>query len=97
MTEGMVWALREKHSKGKSIYDMERTYGIPRRIIAAVVGESCRDKEYWPCSDLWQVHELLCHGYDMDDIAVAFGVSHKTLANVITKNGDLYKTLDRRG
>ncbi len=41
--------------------------------------------------------EMLRAGYDMDAISALFGMTHKTLANVITKNGDLYKTFDRRG
>lgn len=94
MTEDMVWALREKHDKGSTIYEMERTYGIPRRVIAAAVGESCRDKEYWPCADLWKVREMLRDGFDTYEIADEFGVSHKTLANVITRNRDLFVALD---
>ena len=92
----MVWALREKHRKGATVPEMSRTYGIPRRVIAAVVGMSYRDREYVPCADLWTIRELLCAGYDMDAIAALFGMTHRTLANVITKNGDLYKALDRR-
>ena len=96
MTDEMVWAMREKCRKGATVLDMAKTYGIPRRVIAAVVGVSYRDREYVPCADLWTIRELLCAGYDMDAIAALFGMTHKTLANVITKNGDLYKTLDRR-
>ena len=97
MTDEMVWALREKHRKGTKIRHMAVDYGIPRRVIAAVVGMSYRDREYVPCADLWTIRELLRAGYDMDAIAALFGMTHKTLANVITKNGDLYKALDRRG
>ena len=97
MTDEMVWALREKCRKGATVLDMAKTYGIPRRVIAAVVGMSYRDREYVPCADLWTIRELLCAEYDMDAIAALFGMTHKTLANIITKNGDLYKALDRRG
>lgn len=97
MTDEMVWALREKCRKGATVLDMAKTYGIPRRVIAAVTGGECGKHSYWPTADIWQVRELLCHGYGMDEIAAAFGVSKKTIANIITKNGDLFRTLDRRG
>lgn len=97
MTDQMVWALREKCRKGATVLDMAKTYGIPRRVIAAVVGMSYRDHKYVPCADLWTIRELLRAGYDMDAIAAHFGMTHKTLANVIKKNGDLFRALDRRG
>jgi hypothetical protein len=97
MTDEMVWALREKHRKGAKVHHMAADYGIPRRVIAAVTGGECGKHSYWPTADIWQVRELLCHGYGMDEIAAAFGVRRKTIANVVYKHGDLFRAIDRRG
>ena len=98
MTDQMVWALREKCAKGMSARDMAETYGIPQRIVAAVTGGTCYYYDrYWPCEDLWHLRELICEGYDRDEIAAVLGTTRKTVANVINHNQDLFRALDWRG
>lgn len=98
MTDEMIWALRTKHEKGYSVNDMSADYGIPRRVIAAVVGiGDRRDGEYWACDSLWEFREMLCGGYGMDEIAGRFGVTRKSLARVVDNNRDLFRAFDRRG
>ena len=98
MTDEMVWALRKKLAKGVTVPEMSRDYGIPQRVIAAATGGKCYSyHRYWTPEDLWRVRELLREGYSTDEVAALFGASCITIANVICRNRDLFRALDRRG